>query len=290
MKRIKRIDEFHIINEGIFSSFFKGFGGITGKKGKLESLLKNIKKAREEDIDNTISLEKEIWNMPKENTPEYRFAVTNLNRQSKSYSSLKGQEINSLMKEADKVIDDNPKLQAFFSAELAKIEKETTEKLIKNIKPYKDKTHLDQLSMEFDRLVKDANKKSEVYDEFGEEDNKIPNIKVSEKVSNDVLTFLDMSPQEAALYCKNLNEKELGNYYTQIKSFFYDIQHKYNNAIDSVRDSIKKASKEGQDWMIPSLDKEEINIRYYMKKPMDRLRSRISAIEKEMKSRKHGSY
>jgi hypothetical protein len=287
MKRIKRINEFESLNEGIFSSLFKGFGGTPGRRGKLESLLKVIKKAREEDVDSTISIEKEIWNTPKEDTPEYRFAITNLNRQARTYSSLKGQEINSLIKDANNIIDDNPKLQAFFSSELAKIEKETTEKLIKNLKPYKEKTYLDDLSAEFDRLVKDANRKSSVYGEFGESDDRMPKIEIPEKVSNDILTFLDMSPEEASLYCKNLSEKELGNYYTQIKTFFYDLQYKYTSAIDSVRDSIKKAQKGGEDWLIPSLDKEEINIRYYMKKPMDRLRNRISTIEKEMKGRRH---
>lgn len=290
MKKIKRLNEFDSLNESIFSSFFKGFGGTPGKKGKIESLLKNIKKAKEEDVNSAISIEKEIWNMPKDDTPEYRFAITNLNRQARTYASLKGQEINSLIKNANDLIDDNPKLQAFFSSELAKIEKETTEKLIKNIKPYKEKSYLDQLSAEFDMLVKDSNKKSSVYNEFGEDDDKVPKIAAPEKISNDILTFLDMSPQEAALYCKNLNDKELNNYYTQIKSFFYDLQYKYTSSINSVRDSIKKAQKEGQDWMIPAFDKEEINIRYHMKKPMDRLRSRISSIEKEMKSRKHGSY
>lgn len=290
MRKIIRLNEFNSLNEGIFSSFFKGFGGTPGRRGKLETLLKGIKRAREEDVNSAISIEKEIWNMPKENSPEYRFAITNLNRQARTYASLKGQEINSLIKDANSLIDDNPKLQAFFSSELAKIEKETTEKLIKNIKPYKEKTYLDQLSAEFDMLVKDSNKKSSVYNEFGEGDDRVPEIAVPEKISKDILTFLDMSPQEAALYCKNLNDKELGNYYTQIKSFFYDLQYKYTSSINSVRDSIKKAQKEGQDWMIPSFDKEEINIRYYMKKPMDRLRNRISTIEKEMKGRKHGSY
>jgi hypothetical protein len=54
---------------------------------------------------NIISIEKEIWNLPKENTPEYRFDITNLNRQIRTYSSLKGQEIDSLVKQANKIID-----------------------------------------------------------------------------------------------------------------------------------------------------------------------------------------
>ena len=93
MKKIKRLNEFNSLNEGIFSSFFKGFGGTPGRRGKLESLLKDIRKARVEDVDSAISVEKEIWNMPKDNSPEYRFAITNLNRQARTYSSLKGQEI-----------------------------------------------------------------------------------------------------------------------------------------------------------------------------------------------------
>ena len=58
MKIIKKLNEFDSLNEGIFSSFFKGFGGTPGRRGKLESLLKDIKKAREEDVDSAISVEK----------------------------------------------------------------------------------------------------------------------------------------------------------------------------------------------------------------------------------------
>ena len=43
MKIIKKLNEFDSLNEGIFSSFFKGFGGTPGRRGKLESLLKDIK-------------------------------------------------------------------------------------------------------------------------------------------------------------------------------------------------------------------------------------------------------
>lgn len=290
MKKIQKIHEFCNLNEGIFSSFFKGFGGTPGRKGKLETLLKTLKKAKEENIDTTISLEKEISNITKEDSPEYRFAVTNLNRQIRTYASLKGQEIDSLVKDANNIIDNNPKLQAFFSAELAKIEKNTAEKLIKNIKPYSEKSYLDQLSNEFEMLVKDSNKKTSLYNEFGDDDERMPKIVIPEKIGSDILAFLDMGPQEASSFCKNLNEKELGQCYSQVKTFFYDLQYKYTNSINQVKEQIKKAQKEGQDWMIPSFEKEEINIRYYMKKPMDRLRNRITTLEKEMKIRNYGSY
>ena len=68
MKRIKRLEEFESLNEGILSSIFGGIGNLfTSRKTKVESLLKDIRKAREEDINNTINLEKEIWNLPKDN-------------------------------------------------------------------------------------------------------------------------------------------------------------------------------------------------------------------------------
>ena len=107
--RIKRIQEFEL-NEGFVSSIFSGIGNLfKSKKSKLESLLNDIKKSREEDVNNIIKVEKEIWNLPKENAPEYRFEITNLNRQIRTYSSLKGQEIDSLIKKANEIIDQDPK-------------------------------------------------------------------------------------------------------------------------------------------------------------------------------------
>jgi len=291
MKRIKRLEEFESLNEGILSSIFGGIGNLfTSRKTKVESLLKNIRKAREEDINNTINLEKEIWNLPKENTPEYKFTVTNLNRQQRTYSSLKGQEINSLMKEADKLIEGDPKLQAMFSSGLAQIEAETTEKLIKNIKPYKDQTYLDKLNKEFDTLVKDANKKSSYYEGIKDNDGYSPRLQVPSNVSNDTLTFIDMSAQEASLFVKNLSDKELNRYHQEIREFYYELEFKYDESIKNLRKDIRKAYKDGQNWLVDSLEKEEVNIRYKMKKPIDRLKQRIVTIEKEIKSRRYANY
>jgi hypothetical protein len=291
MKRIKRLEEFESLNEGILSSIFGGIGSLfTSRKTKVESLLKDIRKAREEDINNTISLEKEIWNLPKENTPEYKFTVTNLNRQQRTYSSLKGQEINSLMKEADKLIEGDPKLQAMFSSGLAQIEAETTEKLIKNIRPYKDQTYLDKLNKEFDTLVKDANKKTTYYEGIKDNDGYSPRLQVPSNVSNDTLTFIDMSTQEASLFVKNLSDKELNRYHQEIREFYYELEFKYDESIKNLRKDIRKAYKDGQNWLVDSLEKEEVNIRYKMKKPIDRLKQRIVTIEKEIKSRRYANY
>lgn len=291
MKRIKRLEEFESLNEGILSSIFGGIGNLfTSRKTKVESLLKDIRKAREEDINNTINLEKEIWNLPKDNTPEYKFTVTNLNRQQRTYSSLKGQEINSLMKEADKLIEADPKLQAMFSSGLAQIEAETTEKLIKNIKPYKDNTYLDKLNKEFDSLVRDANKKTSYYEGIKDNDGYAPRPNIPSNVSKDSLAFIDMSTQESALFVKNISDKELNKYHQEIREFYYELEFKYDESIKTLRKDIRKAYKEGQDWLVDSLEKEEVNIRYKMKKPIERLKQRIVTIEKEMKSRRYANY
>jgi len=291
MKRIKRLEEFESLNEGILSSIFGGIGNLfTSRKTKVESLLKDIRKAREEDINNTINLEKEIWNLPKDNTPEYKFALANLNRQQRTYSSLKGQEINSLMKEADKLIEADPKLQAMFSSGLAQIEAETTEKLIKSIKPYKDQTYLDKLNKEFDTLVRDANKKTSYYEGIKDNDGYSPRLQVPSNVSNDSLLFIDMSTQESALFVKNLSDKELNRYHQEIREFYYELEFKYDESIKNLKKDIRKAYKDGQNWLVDSLEKEEVNIRYKMKKPIDKLKQKIVTLEKEIKSRRYANY
>jgi len=291
MKRIKRLDEFESLNEGILSSIFGGISNLfTSRKTKVESLLKDIRKAREEDISNTINLEKEIWNLPKDNTPEYKFALTNLNRQQRTYSSLKGQEINSLMKEADKIIETDPKLQALFSSGLAQIEAETTEKLIKNIRPYKDRTYLDKLDKEFDALVRDANKKTMYYEGIKNNDGYTPRPEIPKNVSRDSLTFIDMSNQEASLFVKNLSDSDLSKYHQEIREFYYELEFKYDESIKNLKRDIRKAYKDGQDWLVNTLEKEEVNLRYKMKKPIEKLKQRIVILEKEMKSRRYANY
>lgn len=291
MKRIKRLDEFENLNEGILSSIFGGISNLfSSRKSKVESLLKDIKKAREEDINNTINLEKEIWNLPKDNTPEYKFTIANLNRQQRTYSSLKGQEIDSLMKEANKLIEGDPKLQALFSSGLAQIEAETTEKMIKNIRPYKDKTYLDKLNREFDALVKDANKKTTYYEGIKDVEGYGPRPEIPKNVSRESLTFIDMNTQEAALFVKNLSDQDLSKYHQEIREFYYELEFKYDESIKNLKRDIRKAYKEGQDWLVNTLEKEEVSIRYKMKKPIEKLKQRIVMLEKEMKSRRYANY
>jgi hypothetical protein len=287
--KIKRIHEFEL-NEGFVSSLFSGIGNLfKSKKSKIESILKDIKKAREEDVNNIISIEKEIWNLPKENTPEYRFDVTNLNRQIRTYSSLKGQEIDSLVKQANKIIDNDPKLQAFFSAALAKIEAEVTERMIKGIRPYKEKTYLDKLNQEFEDLVRDATKKYSFYEDYEKKSSPIEAIDFSEKISKDTSKFMELPAREASTYLIGLDGEELSRIYNELKEVSFDLDVRYRKYIDSIKKDKKKAVEQGQSHLVPNLEQEEIRIRYEFGKPIEKIRSRITMIEKEKKSRKYAT-
>jgi hypothetical protein len=47
------------------------------------------------------------------------------------------------------------------------------------------------------------------------------------------------------------------------------------------------AEKQGQDWIISSLDKEEMNVKYHLRKNIDKLRGRVNTLEREMKNRRN---
>ena len=286
--RIKRLDEFQRIDEGLLSSLLGGVKNFfTSKKGKVENILKKIREARNEEVSNAISIEKEIHGLPKDNTPEYRFASSNLRRQERTYSALKGQEINSLAKEARGIIDEDPRLEAFFASEMAKIEVETKERLIKSVSGISDSAFLNQINAEFDALVKDANRKTSFYDEYKERPSYMPSVEVPSKMDEDILTFLNMSPKEASTFSKALDSNNLNKYYTQVRDFFFDLEDKYSISMDRIRRDRKIAEKQGHDWIIPSLEKEEMNIKYHLRKNIDRLRNRVNTLEREMKNRRY---
>ena len=287
---IKRLKDFEL-NEGIISSIFGGIGDFfKSKRSKIESILKSIKKAKEEDVSHIINVEKEIWNLPKDNSPEYRFQTTNLNRQVRTYSSLKRQEMDSLIKEANKIIDNDPKLQAFFSAGLAKIEAEVTEKMIKGLKPYKEKTYLDQLNAEFDSLVRDATKKSELYSEYSDRPSYAGDFEsIRENTPPEVFSFIDSTNGKNIEYIEGLSNDELYKLYSKIKDFSFDLDVRYKKTIDSLRKDRKRFSKEDQDYLTSPIEKEEIRIKNEAFFIMERLKSKISIIEKEIKSRKYGN-
>jgi len=289
-KNIKNLDEFDRIDEGILSSLLGGVKNFfTSKKGKVENILKKIRDARHEEVSNTLSIEKEIQGLAKDNTPEYRFALTNLRRQSRTYAALKGQEINSLAKEARNIMEDDPRLESFFAAEMAKIEVETKEKLLKNLGGMSDSGFLNQLNAEFDALVKDANRKASFYEDYKERESYMPSIEVPAKMSEDVLSFLNMPTKEASSFTRSLDETNLNKYYVQIRDFFFDLEDKYSTSMERIRRDKKMAEKQGQDWIIPSLEKEEMNVKYHLRKNIDKLRSRVNTLEREMKNRRYAT-
>ena len=289
-KNIKNLDEFDMIDEGILSSLLGGVKNFfTSKKGKVENILKKIRDARHEEVSNTISIEKEIQGLAKDNTPEYRFALTNLRRQSRTYAALKGQEINLLAKEARNIMEDDPRLEAFFASEMAKIEVETKEKLLKSLGGISNSGFLNQINAEFDSLVKDANRKASFYDDYKERESYMPSIEIPAKMNDDVLTFLNMPTKEATSFTRSLDETNLNKYYVQIRDFFFELEDKYSTAIERIRRDKKMAEKQGQDWIIPSLEKEEMNVKYHLRKNIDKLRSRVNTIEREMKNRRYAT-
>jgi hypothetical protein len=287
-RNIKSLEEFESINEGLLSSLLTGVKNFfTSKKGKVENILKKIRDARHEEVANTISVEKEIQGLSKENTPEYRFTLTNLRRQSRTYAALKGHEINSLAKEARVIMEEDPKLEAFFASEMAKIEVETKEKLLKNLGGISDAGFLNQLNAEFDSLVKDANRKSSFYEEYKERPSYMPSVEVPSKMTDDVLSFLNMPTKDAVSFTRSLDETNLNKYYVQIRDFFFDLEDKYSTAIERIRRDKKMAEKQGDDWLIPSLEKEELNVKYHLRKNIDKLRARVNTLEREMKNRRN---
>jgi len=270
------------MNEGVFSSLFKGVSDVfKSKKSKVDSLLKQIKKAKTEELENRISIEKEIWNLTKENTPEYRFIFSNLNRQIGIYSNLKNQEITSLLKEAEFIIDKNPKLQAYFSSELAKIEADIKEKLLKELSKYKSGSELNTIAADFDSLVKDANKKSAYFETMADQGSSIG--AYSDDLSNDVISFVEYSNSDAQKSIDESDEKRLKDLLSSLYNFRFDIDIRNKNEIDVIRKEIKQAKKIGDSQVIDSLENEETKIRSHYRDILERIRSRITMVEKQIK-------
>lgn len=287
---IKNIEEFESINEGILKSIFSGIGKMfDSKKSNIESVLKKIEKAKREELDHTIEIEKTISELAKDNSPEYRFKTNNLERQERVYSSIKKQEVNSLIKEAMDIIKDNPKLQAFFSAQLAKIEAASAEEMIKNLKKYKDSSYMDTLNREFDQLVQDANKKTEFYKEYQEKPvySKEDILKITDE---EVREFIDMSNQESYTVLRNYNTDQLDKLKKGLNDLLFSLNMEWEKASDPIKKEMKKARKENEDWLIEILQKQERELRYYIKKPMDKIRYKLTLVEKEIRSRKYVTY
>jgi len=286
VKKIYRINEFSNLNEGILSSISSGLSKLLGgKRGKIEELLKSIKSAKMEEVKEVVEIEKELAKYSKSDSIENKFQIQNLNRQLRTIRSLKEREIGSYNRQIEKITKDDPKLIAFVSSELAKIQVEATQEMIKKVSPYKDQDSLQLLNREFDSLVKSATQREKEFErEIKDEAFLQPKI----EADSDVISFVDLDSQNAALYLKNLPDSELDNLHKGLTNWRIDLEVETQNQISDIRKEIKKSEKEGASWVVPQLEAELLRITYMSKKPIDKIRAKIQTVEKEMKIRRYG--
>lgn len=286
MKKIYRINEFSNLDEGILSSISSGLSKILGgKKGKIEQLLKGIKNAKMEEVKEVVEIEKELAKYSRSDSTEDRFQIQNLNKQLRTITSLKEREIQAYMKDLDKISKDDPKLEALVSSELAKIQVEATQEMIKKVSPYKDEGYLRILNKEFDALVKSATQREK---EFEREIKDQPFLQSKIEADSDVVSFVDLDSQNASLYLKNLNDSELDDLHKSLIDWKIDLEVELQNQISDIRKEIKKSEKEGISWVLSQLEGELNRITFMGRKPIDKIRGKIQIVEKEMKIRRYG--
>lgn len=286
MKKIYRINEFSNLDEGILSSISSGLLKILGgKKGKIEQLLKGIKNAKMEEVKEVVEIEKELAKYSRSDSTEGRFQIQNLNKQLRTITSLKEREIQAYMKDLDKISKDNPKLEALVFSELAKIQVEVTQEMIKKVSPYKDEGYLRILNKEFDALVKSATQREK---EFEREIKDQPFLQSKIEADSDVVSFVDLDSQNASLYLKNLNDSELDDLHKSLIDWKIDLEVELQNQISDIRKEIKKSEKEGISWVLSQLEGELNRITFMGRKPIDKIRGKIQIVEKEMKIRRYG--
>jgi hypothetical protein len=285
--RILRVNEFYGINEGILSSIGYGLSKLLGgKKGEIESLLKKVRQAKMDEVKETVEIEREISKYSKSDSMESRFNVQNLNKQLRTISSLKEREAQSYIKELNKISKNNPKLEAMVASELSKIQVEATRELIKRISPYKEETDLQRLNRKFDSLVKSATAKEKEYQrsELSDEPRFVP-----DETSANVISFVDLDSQKASEFLKNLPDTELEQIHRSLTDWRFKLEVELGNQVTELRKEIKKTEKEGSTWIIPQLEAELLRITYHNKKPIDKIKSKIQLVEKEIKTRRYGN-
>jgi len=282
---IYKINEFLDINEGILSSITSTLSKILGgKKGKIEEILKKIKNAKSEEIKEIVEIEKKLYEYSGFSSAEKRFQIQNLNKQLRNIISLKEKEIQSYIKDLDKISKNNTQLEALVSSELAKIQVEASREMIKKISPYKDENHLQTLNREFNELVKSATEKElDLEKELGDPYFSQKNI----DVNDDIVSFVDLDSQSASFYLKNVMDSELDRMHKELTDWRLKLEIEISNKTSPLKKKIEKIEKEGPEWAIPQIEAELLRITYRSKKSIDKIRSKIQIIEKEIKNRKY---
>jgi hypothetical protein len=285
---ILKLNQFCEINEGILSSITAGLSKILGgKKNQIRELLNKIKNAKMEKITETIEIEKEIYKYSKSDSSEYKFNIQNLNKQLRTIISLKQREIESYMEELNRLTKDNEKLKAMAASELSKIEVEVTQQLINKIRPYKEETYLDKLKNEFDQLVKDELEKRKEYEKKIISDDPLI---IPQEIEEETISFVDMNNKESYVFLLNLSEKELEDIHKSLINWKFALEKEADFQNYEIEKEIKKAKKSGNSWEVSELEADFHRKKYITKKPIDKIKSKIQLVEKEIKNRRYGNY
>lgn len=284
MKKIYRIEEFWQLNEGIVSSISSALSRVlSGKKSKIENIIKDIKNAKIEGIKEVERIEKQLSALTGLDNSEERFITQNLKNELRIISSLKEREVQALSKNLDKISKDNPNLEAFISSELAKIEVEVRKEMLKRLSPYKDEGYLLPLRREFDALVKKAREKEkelkkEIY---------VPNFTELE-IDPDVQDFIDMDTQKASLYIKELSDHEIDKMHKDLRELKLNLEVEREKETAYAKKEIKKLKDSGDVEDADFIESQLFLTQNTLKKPLDRIRSRMIVVEKEIKIRRYG--
>jgi hypothetical protein len=287
--KIKRINEFENINEGILSSLISGVGNLfSSKKSKIDKIIKKIRSSREEEHKELGDIEKDIQNLNNDGTPEYRLSLSNLNRKAKIFSGMKDQEIHYLKKEASDLIEEDPKTASYFASELSKIEADHMRSMIDIYKKTRNESDLENFYTEFDRLTKNAEIKSRAYSNMEEYD-PYENIEdfneVIRSAPKEIVDLIELRSQDLQDLLKSMSRDELEKLSKDIRDFLFSLEIKYDSINNSIKSQIRKARREQDSSLLRDLEREEIKIAYHLKKPIDRIRYKRNILDKEIKNR-----
>lgn len=287
MRKIYSINEFLDLNEGILSSISSGLEKILGgKKGNIEQLLNKVRNSKMEEINEILEIEKELSKYSNPKSTEVKFQVQNLNKQLRTIVSLKEREVDSYIKDLDRISKNNPKLEALVASELAKIEVEVTREMIRKISPYKDESYLRIIGREFDSLVRYSNEtQKELEDEIGPYDYQ----KTQFQVDPEIVDFVDLDPQKASLYLKNLSDVDLHKIHKDLIDWKLSLEINMDNQTSSLKKKIRRIQKSERYTDYSGLEADLVVIQARLRKPIDKIKSRIQIAEREIKSRKYGN-
>lgn len=289
--RIKRIDEFESINEGILSSLISGVGNLfSSKKSKLDKIIKKIKASREEEYKELESIENQIKDLRNDGTPEYRLSLSNLNRKAKIFSGMKDQEVHYLKKEAYDLIGEDPKSSSYFSKGVSEVEADHMRSMINVYKKNRPESDLEDFYGEFDRLTKDVDRNTKAYSNLEEYD-PYQNIEefndIIRNAPKEISDVIELRSQDLQDLLKSMSLAELEKISKDIRDFLFSLEIKYDSLNNSIKAQIRKARREGDDYLLRNLEKEEVKISYHLKKPIDKIRYKRNLLDREIKNRSY---